>query len=314
MDLEGMVSIIIPAYNAEKTIEKCLRSVLEQTYSHFELIVVNDGSQDDSLAICKRFESEDDRITVVDKPNEGVSAARNKGIDMAKGEYIMFIDADDWIDRDYLETMTSAIGEADISISSFVQEYGAGAVERPYKKALNRDLSGEEIMGAFAKDCIDCKIYTYLVWGKLYRRTSIGEVRFVRQAYSEDAVFIREVISRCNKISFIQNEGYHYSISGKGVTDDTSRRLERSFGALNMLYLFGSKYLPYTTNEYRIRYYDTLKGELEATLKSSIKTNSKMENMDFVVQQCGRMLANDLTAKDRIKLAAFFALWKIVCR
>lgn len=103
-----LVSLIIPVYNAEKTIEKCVNSILNQTYKDFELILVNDGSTDNTLDLCRHFAEMDDRITLINKKNQGVSAARNDGIDKAKGKYLFFVDSDDTVDKDYIKTLVEA--------------------------------------------------------------------------------------------------------------------------------------------------------------------------------------------------------------
>ena len=93
------ISVIVPIYNAEKTLKKCINSILSQTYTNFELILVNDGSKDSSLSLCKNYSKKDSRIVVINKENEGCIAARRSGIEISKGEYIMFVDSDDTIKR-----------------------------------------------------------------------------------------------------------------------------------------------------------------------------------------------------------------------
>lgn len=110
------VSIIIPVYNASKYLEKCLDSIINQTYQNIEIITINDGSKDNSLEILNEYASKDNRIKIIDKENGGVSSARNIGIDMATGKYIMFIDADDYIEKDMLEVMHRQIEEQDAQI------------------------------------------------------------------------------------------------------------------------------------------------------------------------------------------------------
>ena len=101
-----LVSIIIPVYNASKYLYRCLDSILNQTFRDFELILINDGSTDNSLEILREYETKDSRIIVIDKPNEGVSAARNQGIEIAKGEYIMFCDSDDYVEMELQKRKT----------------------------------------------------------------------------------------------------------------------------------------------------------------------------------------------------------------
>ena len=113
---QQLISIIIPVYNAEKYLPQCLDSIIHQTYSYLEIICINDASTDGSLRVLNQFAENDPRVHVVDKPNEGVSRARNIGLQIATGQYIMFVDADDWIDADTCEKALAAMdnNQADI--------------------------------------------------------------------------------------------------------------------------------------------------------------------------------------------------------
>lgn len=123
---EKKISVIIPVYNVEKYLRRCVESVLNQTFKNFELILVNDGSKDDSLKICKEFEKSDPRVIVIDTPNRGSSSARNKGMSIASGEWIIHFDSDDWIDRDMLQLLyDKAITEdADIVACGIYEDFG----------------------------------------------------------------------------------------------------------------------------------------------------------------------------------------------
>ena len=113
-----MISIIVPAFNAEKFLEKCLNSILDQTFSKFEIILINDGSQDNTLNICEQFVKKDARVVLVNQENKGVSMARNTGVMKAQYPYISFVDSDDWIEKTYLEVLFNTLTQynADISI------------------------------------------------------------------------------------------------------------------------------------------------------------------------------------------------------
>ena len=115
------ISIIIPVYNAQKHIAKCIDSILEQDFTDFELLLLNDGSKDDSLSILNYYAAIDERVKVVDKENEGVAKTRNKGITLAQGEYIMFVDNDDYINKDYCSTFYSEVSKvyADIVVGGY---------------------------------------------------------------------------------------------------------------------------------------------------------------------------------------------------
>lgn len=114
------ISVIVPVYNAEKTISKCIQSLLEQTFQEFELILVNDGSKDNSLQLLKEFEEHHSNFKVIDQVNGGASIARNTGLDAASGDYIVFVDIDDYLDSDYLDVLYQEIVKTgnDIVISS----------------------------------------------------------------------------------------------------------------------------------------------------------------------------------------------------
>ena len=122
-DKDSLISIVIPIYNAEKYLEECLNSIKSQTYKNFEVIMVNDGSKDDSETICMNFLRSDSRFRYLKKANGGVSSARNLGLDNVKGDYITFIDADDWVDENYLDLLITTVkkNHSDIVVSSYKQ-------------------------------------------------------------------------------------------------------------------------------------------------------------------------------------------------
>ena len=115
--MEALISIIIPVYNLEKCISKCLDSVLSQTYTNLQVIIINDGSIDNTADVVKGYLAKDKRISLIDKANEGVSIARNVGIEHATGEYLMFVDGDDWIDTDMVEKLYSFIVKYDVDFA-----------------------------------------------------------------------------------------------------------------------------------------------------------------------------------------------------
>lgn len=233
---EDLISVIIPVYNAEKYLDRCVESIVKQTYKNLEIIIVNDGSTDTSGQKCDEWEKKDNRIIVIHKPNSGVSDTRNLGMEKAKGKYFAFVDSDDYIDVDYMQTLYNAIieNEADIAVCNFQTMYEADEEKRKYNLISEAQVITD--CSVLFSDCIDCKIYTYLVWGKLYKKEILKGMRFEKQAYSEDALFVREIFGRRPKVSLTTYSGYYYWISGNCVTSDKSRNLEKSMGELNMLW------------------------------------------------------------------------------
>lgn len=210
MNSMPIISIIVPVYNARRHIKKCISSILAQTMNDFELIIINDGSTDDSLYICKTFARIDKRIRIIDKENEGVSSARNIGIKAAKGDWITFIDADDYVDANYLECLYkhNDYTENILIIQGLKQVSNSRTAKNV--EFTNETLTGKDIEKAF--DSLRIFEYGYTV-AKLYNNRIIQQknIRFDNEiSYSEDLIFMLEYILHCNSIKFIEGTGYHY--------------------------------------------------------------------------------------------------------
>lgn len=187
MNLNLTLSIIVPAYNAELYIAECTDGILSQSYKDFELILVDDGSQDRTLSIIKEQAAKDARIRVFSKSNGGVSSARNYGLDIATGEWVAFIDADDKIDKDYLLHLMEYSVEADIVIGGF-QSFGT---ELLVNKFNNRGGYDEQTIGSFFSNNLK-KMPLGVPWGKIYKRQIIesNHLRFDEKIhFNEDSLF-----------------------------------------------------------------------------------------------------------------------------
>lgn len=218
-----LVSIIIPVYNVEQYLPQCLDSVLAQSYPNIEVICINDGSTDESLAILTSYSQKDKRLLVIDKENQGVSVARNVGIEQMKGDFVMFVDSDDWLDDDCIERVLAYQEEnqCDIVMFSYVRErahssmkkelFGQSVVfEGEECKKLARRIIGpinEEITSPASLDSYGT------IWGKLYRKQVIEDLRFVdlkKIGTAEDSLFNMFAFKRSDRIGFIQDVYYHY--------------------------------------------------------------------------------------------------------
>ncbi len=196
--MKQKVSIIIPTYNSSDCINRCIRSVLEQSYSDIEVIIIDDGSNDDSLAICDEAASKDSRIKVFSQPNSGASSARNRGLDIATGEYVMFVDSDDWIESNMLDRMMSAFQEnPEVQI---VQTRVPGDM---------KDKVGDQVLnGTLAVKCLLEGSW----WGpvcKLIRRDLISGVRFPKATISEDYLFNYQLFNYSKSIYYLDKCYYH---------------------------------------------------------------------------------------------------------
>ncbi|MBQ2972495.1 MAG: glycosyltransferase family 2 protein [Ruminococcus sp.] len=207
-----MVSIIIPVYNSEKTIKDCINSALSQSYNDVEIIAVNDGSDDSSLRILRECEKSDDRIKVVDKENGGVSSARNAGLHNARGEYVVFLDADDLLEKNSIERLVEGVkGDADLVIGSYTQFRTQS--EKHFIKREREHLSLSDIK----KDMGRYDPLFDTPWAKLFRRSLIAQNKLsfdTSLALSEDHKFNLQFIKHCKSISVITENVYYYRLGG----------------------------------------------------------------------------------------------------
>ena len=209
MRINPLISVIIPVYKVERYLPRCIESILRQTYSNFELILIDDGTPDRSGIICDRYAEKDSRIRVIHKENGGVSTARNAGIDAAKGEWVTFVDSDDWVQENYLEVLTSPLGVDDYdmtigvlewrAISRKIQEYEGYSINIGEASQIERALNCSELLGP---------------WLKLFSLNIIknNSMRFSKGiALGEDAIFVAKYLKHCKKIYMTGKAIYCYN-------------------------------------------------------------------------------------------------------
>lgn len=210
MEKQIKVSIIVPAYNVEDYIEACLNSLVNQTLEEIEIIIVNDGATDSTPQIIENFAQKDRRIKVINQKNQGQAAARNRGIEIAQGEYIGFVDSDDYIDLDYFEKLyeTAKENNSDLAIASILKH------KKDYLRYNARYSSFEkaENIEDKIKLCADKKKRFFYVWNKLCRTKIIKEnnIYFPEGQVFEDVIFSAKVVFYSNKIISVPNINYHY--------------------------------------------------------------------------------------------------------
>jgi glycosyltransferase involved in cell wall biosynthesis len=204
----GVISVIVPIYKVEKYIDKCLESIVEQTYRKLQIILVDDGSPDNCPQLCDIWAKKDDRIQVVHKKNGGLASARNAGLDVATGEYISFIDSDDYIEKNMFEIMVNEFKDSDVGA------VGCGILE-VYSNGKRNELAIQygniEPMEAIKSLLLNNgKVHSF-AWNKLYRADIIGNLRFVEELrYGEDTPFVYHVLKRCKKYYQVDKVLYHY--------------------------------------------------------------------------------------------------------
>lgn len=216
------VTIIIPVYNAEKTINKCLSSIINQTYKNLEILVINDGSKDNSLNVIKNID--DDRIKVIDKKNEGVAITRNLGIKIASGDYIMFIDNDDYIDENYVQTHVENMDDYDVVISGY---------RRPNEK--NKIAKTLKL-----QDTEWSKLMVLAPWAKIYRKDYLlkNNIEFLNNNIGEDVYFNLQALLLSNKVKIIDYIGYNWFFNSQSV----SNTIQKDFRKIEVLKLLDKCY------------------------------------------------------------------------
>jgi glycosyltransferase involved in cell wall biosynthesis len=202
------VSIIIPVYNVEKFIKRCLNSLINQTLKDIEIICINNGSTDKSAQIIEEFAQRDNRIVIINQTNSGVSTARNAGITKAIGEFVGFVDSDDWVDLDFYEKLYNAAKshDADIAVGEIIR---LNKFYRKYHLKLNEEISTTDVNQKFELCDVPQKSY---VWNKIYKRQKLLDLnlRFEDGIVYEDVIFTPQVLYYMDKLVTVPNANYYY--------------------------------------------------------------------------------------------------------
>ncbi|MBQ6717874.1 MAG: glycosyltransferase [Clostridia bacterium] len=240
-----LVSIIIPMYNSQDKINKCINSVVKQTYKKIEILLVNDGSTDNSLSICNDIAKADNRIKIIDIENQGVSVARNIGIQQAKGDYIMFVDSDDYVENTIVEKLLNNLieNDADISQCGCNVANNNGKILKtynvPYYNILNREeIIKKIVLPLFGKIKVDSVAIQGFCVCKLFKKDIINNIRFnVEQRIYQDRCFNIDAYLNAQKTSFIDEQLYYYVVNSTSSTqrkrDDIWKQCTILIDALN---------------------------------------------------------------------------------
>lgn len=211
------VSVIVPVYNVEKYLKRCLNSLINQTLSDIDIICINDGSKDSSLQILEQYAQKDSRIVIYNQENSGLSVARNTGLEHASGEYIGFVDSDDWVDLDFYEKLYNSAknNNADIAVADFIREH-------PNKKPKRLKLKEENIYTTPEDKFMICKVHREgCVWNKIYRTEFIHSInlKFVPKMYYEDRDFTIRSLYFSKKLVTTPNTYYRYFANPKSIVN-----------------------------------------------------------------------------------------------
>lgn len=207
-----LISIVLPVYNVEKYLERCIYSIILQSYKNIEVIIINDGSTDNSLTICEKYRDIDSRIKIFTKDNGGLAAARNFGFEKVSGDYVTFVDSDDFISEYYVENLYNALKktDSDMSISQFELYYcnsnNKGARKRNSNVQKIYSFNSEKAL----KEMFLQKKFDNSAWGKLYSKRLFQFIIYPEGKLYEDLPVTYKIISKANKIAFINTKDYQY--------------------------------------------------------------------------------------------------------
>lgn len=237
MDEEALISVIVPVYNMEQYLDRCMESLLRQTYHRLEIILVDDGSTDSSPAMCDGYAGRDSRVRVIHKPNGGLSDARNAGLKLVSGDYIGYVDSDDWIEQDMYERMYQACTAhgAQLAVCRYFSEYtmkGAAPAGGDGNLAVGESgdvvpLTRDELLRSYISGERGYVIYNS-VWSKLFRRDLVEGMDFPKGRNSEDILYTTRAFCRAGRAVYLDRRLYHYVLDREGSIMNAGRG-ERMF-------------------------------------------------------------------------------------
>lgn len=223
--MDNLVSVIVPVYNVEMYLEECIKSIINQTYKDIEIILINDGSSDDSYKICEKYAKKDKRIILISGDNNGVSQARNKGIDISKGKFISFVDSDDYIEPNMIESLVKNIEEheCDIAICGYKMIFNDGSSKlSDNEQNIYIQFTSEEVLKIIFKTN---QINGFL-WNKMFKREVIGNIRLDKNLdICEDLYFVSQLLKQKLSIYYSSNFLYNY----RNVNNSATMSIEKIF-------------------------------------------------------------------------------------
>lgn len=254
------VSVIVPVYNVAPYLFRTIESILSQTHANIEVILVDDGSTDDTGLICDQCAAKDSRVVVIHKSNEGVSAARNDGLHAATGDYIGFVDGDDLIEKDMFEILLKNAKEhcADISVCNMDTVYVDGKVEMVCEYGTKSMCAEEIVQGYFFNQSMKAIMYSQC--NKIFSRKALSGIEFRPYRYCEDILFVFEAVLNSDRIYYDNRVGYHYiHRENSAMTSQFSeKRLDYVYAARELSAECAKKYPQYAHEAERWVYYHTL--------------------------------------------------------
>lgn len=302
--MDELVTIIIPVYKVEKYLKKCINSVITQTYSNLEIILVDDGSTDHCGEICDAFAEKDTRIKVIHKANGGLSDARNAGIDVMNGLYVVFIDSDDWVSKYYVENLYRAVkeGKTKLSTSWFIEvDEGDEAIPEAKVSRETEVLTAHDCLyRLFRQDGVEMS-----AWGKMYHRDLFENLRYPERKLYEDIPVTYRAIDLAEKVSVIKCVDYYYLQRENSIQYQkfNSNKMD-AIVHMQELYEFVEKKYPDLRKAAVCRYFSTV-----CNLLFQVDNDSKKEKEILWKKICEfrKTVLFDNQARKKARIAAFLS-------
>lgn len=309
--MNDLISVIVPVYNFQDCLKRCVDSILEQTYINLELILVDDGSQDESGNICDQYKASDHRVKVLHKKNGGTSEARNYGLELAAGDYISFVDGDDFIEPDFYESLYNLITKynKDIAMVSYQQVKKDRIIPQATSgkvAVIDREMAVQELL-------LDNTIQNY-VWNKLYKRELFKTIRFPVGVVYDDINIMYELFRESNGVVYQETVKYNYCIRDTGVIKTNSHKkredallsIEKRFNDVEVDFPSLHKYNAFAYVLWMIRIYTFTVRENGYDYEFIRK---RLPLLQKLYEENKLLLINQLKPKKRIVL--FVMLWDI---
>jgi glycosyltransferase involved in cell wall biosynthesis len=222
--MEELVSVIIPVYKVEKFLARCIDSVLNQTYKNLEIILVNDGSPDNSLAICRKYAKSDTRIKIIDKKNGGLSSARNAGLDLMNGRYVCFVDSDDVIVPDFVETLYNlSLKYNSLLVQCECEHVYPTTVIQDAKHILDYKKTAQEIFLSKSRE------FSVRAWDKFYHESLFSDLRFPEGIIYEDDVVAYKILYKAREIVITSRRLYYYYQTNDSIMRNSNKYVREDF-------------------------------------------------------------------------------------
>lgn len=313
---EPLITIIVPAYNAQEYISECIDSVLNQTYSQWELLIIDDGSTDQTPAFVDQFVKKDPRIYLYHQVNKGVSAARNYGLELARGEFIVFLDSDDLLTQNSIQTRVEAIQGADMAICGYLL-FNGGTLSKKMPSASRDTWNRDEAIGNIA---IPGELgYQGFLWNKIFRRRIISDngLCFANGiAYNEDRLYCVSYAILCSRVKLSNETVYYYRQCPTSAMSSLSRMSDNDYCKILSEFTAYDKMLELLKESHELYYYLTaLDAHRRAVvLKRTVSKNEKKLNCAFgqAIERYGHIVLRAplyiIPLKTRIKVLGHVAL------